>query len=434
MTACLRMPVFRRLLAAFAFNELAWFVGTLALAVLVYRRTGSALGTAAYFVCAQVLPALLAPAIVAHAERLEPRRVLCGVYLAEAVLFGALAYLARHFTLVPVLAVTVADGALAATGRSLASAARTEVLKPAGVLREGNTIASLLGWLAYMGGPVLGGAVVVAGGTAAALAVNSALFAAMALTLALTALPRVDVEEGSVLRRLRDGVAHAHADGMLARLIWMQTLGMVFFTITVPIEVVYTQRTLHAGPDGYGILMACWGGGCVLGSGIYARWRHSSAAALIAGGSLALGIGFSIMALAPSLPLALVGAAIAGIGNSVEWVAARTAVQERSPSQWMAIMMGFSESTALLAPGIGYLLGGALTAIAVSRVAFWVGGGGSLAFAALVPLVLGGAAARRAGASAREPEAAPGAAPEPDAEAAGAAAAASGVRVGGGLD
>ena len=37
MRASLRIPVFRRLLAAFAFNELAWSVGTLALAVLVYR-------------------------------------------------------------------------------------------------------------------------------------------------------------------------------------------------------------------------------------------------------------------------------------------------------------------------------------------------------------------------------------------------------------
>lgn len=413
MISCFRIPLFRRLLAALALNELAWFVGTLALSVLVYRRTDSALSTAAYFVCAQVIPALLAPPMVARYERWHPRRALPALYAAEAVLFGILAYITRHFAFAPVLVLTTADGAVAATARSLASSARTEVLKPVGLLREGNTVSSFLGWVAYMGGPVLGGAVVVAGGTVAALAVNSGLFACMALILGFTAIPRVEVDPGSVLERLRNGIAHARDDGMLARLISMQTLGMVFFTITVPIEVVYTQKTLHAGPGGYGVLMACWGGGCVIGSGAYARWRRHSAAALITIGSLALGIGFLVMAVAPSLAVGLAGAAIAGIGNSIEWVAARTAMQERTSSEWMAIMMGFSESTALLAPGIGYLLGGLLTTLTVSRVAFAVGGGGSLAFAALVPLVLGGVRAAPAGATAE-----PGAQSEPEASAA----------------
>ncbi len=397
MIDCLRIAVFRRLLAAWAFNELSWFVGTLALAVLVYQRTGSALGTAAYFVCAQVVPALIAPPMVARFERWDPRHALPALYGAEAVLFGALAYAAGHFSFTALLALTVADGALAATSRSLAGAARTEVLKPLGLLREGNTLSSLVTWIAYLGGPPIGGVVVVAGGTVAALLVNSGLFAAMAVILALTRVPRVEVESGSVFARLRDGVAHARADGMLARLIGMQSLGMIFFTVTVPIEVVYTQRTLHAGPGGYGVLMACWGGGCVAGSGVYVRWRGRSAATLICAGSLALGVGFAVMAVAPSLPVGLAGAAIAGVGNSLEWVAARTAVQERAPSEWMAIMMGFSESAALLAPGVGYALGGALTALTVSRVAFAVGGAGSLAFAALVPFVLGGAGRGRAG-------------------------------------
>ncbi len=49
MKQVLRLPAYRRLLAAYALNELAWSVGTLALSVLVYRRTGSALGSAVFF-------------------------------------------------------------------------------------------------------------------------------------------------------------------------------------------------------------------------------------------------------------------------------------------------------------------------------------------------------------------------------------------------
>ncbi|MGH2871057.1 MAG: MFS transporter [Solirubrobacteraceae bacterium] len=391
---CLRRRLYRRLLAAYVFNELAWYVGTLALAVLVYRRTGSALETAVYFVGSQVVPALLAPPMVVRFERWDPRRALTALYLVEAVLYGALAYITRHFAYVPVLVVTIVDGIVAAAGRSLSSAARTEELKSAGLLKEGNTLASFLGWAAYMAGPVIGGLVVAAGGTVAALLANTGLFAAMGLILAITAIPRVEVEAQSVLGRLRDGIARTRADPILGRLLATQGLGLVVFTITVPIEVVYTQHTLHAGPGGYGVLMACWGAGCVIGTLTYSRSRHRSAASLISGASLALAAGFLVMAVAPSLPLALVGAVIGGAGNSVEFVAARTALQERASSEWMAILMGFWESVSLLAPGLGYMIGGVLTALTATRVAFAAGAGGTLVFAIAVPFVLGSVALR----------------------------------------
>ena len=133
--------------------------------------------------------------------------------------------------------------------------------------------------------------------------------------------------------------------------------------------------------------MGVWGGGAVAGSAIYARWRRRPAATLIGGSAAALGLGFATMAVAPSLPLALIGAAVAGPGNSVEWVAAKTAVQERTPDRWMAMVMGLTESMSQLAPGIGILLGGLITALATSRVTFAVAAGGSLLFAAAVPLV-----------------------------------------------
>jgi MFS family permease len=133
--------------------------------------------------------------------------------------------------------------------------------------------------------------------------------------------------------------------------------------------------------------MGVWGGGAVAGSAIYARWRRRPTATLIGGSAAALGLGFAMMAAAPSLPLALVGAAIAGAGNSVEWVAAKTAVQARTPDRWMAMVMGLTESTSQLAPGVGILLGGLITALTASRVAFAVAAAGSLMFAAAVPFV-----------------------------------------------
>jgi MFS family permease len=393
VTRCLRLPAFRRLLAAYVLNELAWSVGTLALSVLVYHETNSALGSAAFFICSQFLPAVVSPALVARLDFHAMRRVLPVLYAVEAVLFAILAWFTHHFALVPVLVLTLLDGAIAAAARSLAAAARTQILKPLDLLHEGNAISNFGFSGAFMLGPVLGGLVVAAGGTVAALLVNCGLFAGIALVLSLTVLPDARPPEGSGLRRLVDGVGHVRRDRLLSRLLTVQAVGLVFFTVSIPVEVVYAQHTLDAGPGGYGLLMGAWGLGAVVGSAAYARWRRRSTATLIAASGLSLGAGFAIMAVAPTLAVALAGAALAGMGNGVESIAAKTAVQEQAPDHWMALVMSLNDSISQLAPGLGILLGGVIAAAATSRVAFGVAAAGSLAFALAVPIALRGSVA-----------------------------------------
>jgi MFS family permease len=393
VTRCLRLPAFRRLLAAYVLNELAWSVGTLALSVLVYHETNSALGSAAFFICSQFLPAVMSPALVARLDFHAMRRVLPVLYAVEAVLFAILAWFTHHFALVPVLVLTFLDGAIAAAARSLAAAARTQILKPLDLLHEGNAVSNFGFSGAFMLGPVLGGLVVAAGGTVAALLVNCGLFAGIALVLSLTVLPEARPPKGSGLRRLMDGVGHVRRDRLLSRLLTVQAVGLVFFTVSIPVEVVYAQHTLDAGPGGYGLLMGAWGLGAVVGSAAYARWRRRSTATLIAASGLSLGAGFAIMAVAPTLAVALAGAALAGMGNGVESIAAKTAVQEQAPDHWMALVMSLNDSISQLAPGLGILLGGVIAAAATSRVAFGVAAAGSLAFALAVPIALRGSVA-----------------------------------------
>lgn len=395
MSRCLRLPAFRRLLAAYVLNELAWSVGTLALSVLVYRETNSALGSAAFFICSQFLPAVLSPAVVTRLDIHAVRKVLPVLYGLEALLFGVLAWFTHHFALIPVLVLALADGVIAAAARSLASAARTQILKPLDLLHEGNAVSNFGFSGAFMAGPVLGGLVVAAGGTVAALLVNCGLFAGIALVLALTILPEARPAAGSGLRRLISGLGHVRRDRLLSRLLTVQAVGLVFFTVSIPIEVVYAQHTLHAGPGGYGALMSAWGLGAVAGSAAYARWRRRSTATLIATSGLSLAVGFAIMGVAPSLALGVVGAAVAGMGNGVESIAAKTAVQEQAADDWMALVMSLNDSISQLAPGLGILLGGAIAAAANPRIAFGVAAAGSLAFALAVPFVLRGSAAAR---------------------------------------
>src|SRR6187401_3221097 len=94
LTDPLRRPLFRRLAASYAVNELGDWMGIIALSVLVFDHTGSALATAALFLGTRFLPALFAPALVAMVEKPPPRYALPVIYCGEAAAFGALALLA----------------------------------------------------------------------------------------------------------------------------------------------------------------------------------------------------------------------------------------------------------------------------------------------------------------------------------------------------
>ena len=118
----LRRPLFRRLATTYAVNELGDWMGIIALSVLVFDRTDSALATAGLFLGTRFLPALLAPILVARAEKPPPRFALPVIYCGEAAAFGGLALLASNFSLAGVIALATIDGALALTGRSLTRA------------------------------------------------------------------------------------------------------------------------------------------------------------------------------------------------------------------------------------------------------------------------------------------------------------------------
>jgi predicted MFS family arabinose efflux permease len=394
----LSLPAYRRLLAAYSLNELALSIGSLALAVLVYRRTGSAVGAAAFFLSAQFIPALLAPALVARIDRHSVRVLLPVLYALEAVAFLALAGIVSSFSLAPVLALTVLDGALALAARALARTATVAVTAPRGLLREGNAINNAAFSVCFMLGPAIGGLIVATGGTVPALLANSGVFAIMALTLATaTGMPSATRDGHAGAGRLRAALVHAARRPAIRVLLGLQAVALVFFTISIPVEVVFAQHTLRVGAGGYGGLQAAWGGGAIAGSAIYARWRALQPRALISIGAGTLGAGFLVMAIAPNLVVALIGGVLAGCGNGVEAVAARTTLQEHVEQAWMAMMMSLNESLFQAVPGLGIVVGGVLTSLTGPRVALAVAGGGALVVTLAAWLLLAPGRALEAG-------------------------------------
>lgn len=397
MKRVLELPAYRRLLAAYTLNELAWSIGSLALSFLIYRRTGSAVGAAAFFLSSQFVPALLAPMLVARVDQLHPRRVLPILYSGEGLLFLALGWLAVRSPVPLVLGLALLDGTLALTARPLARATTAGITMQAGLLREGNALLITSFSICFMLGPAIGGVVVAAGGASAALFANAGLFAAIALNLATASrLPAPNDERLPTAGRVRAAFTHIRQQPAVRLMLGLQSAAILVFTLTVPVEVVYAEHSLHAGATGYGILLSSWGAGAVIGSAIYARWRGRPGRELISFGALMLGAGFLVTAAAPTLAVAAAGSVVAGIGNGIETIAARTTLQECTAERWMAMVMSFADSLYPIVTGVGIVIGGAIAALAGPRAALAAAGCGAVVVTAVVWLVLRPSGARRA--------------------------------------
>jgi MFS family permease len=413
MAAALRpmkLAGFPPLAFAYIVNELGDWLGSVALAVLVFDQTGSPLATAALFLGTQFLPALFVPALVTRLEVLHPQRSLPVLYGGEAVAFLALALLADEFALVAVVAIAAIDGAMAGSARALTRATAGAVLSPAGLLREGNAILNIGFTVGAALGPALGGLLVAGAGVQEALLADAASFLVVAIVLASARrLPRPEPEAAGWTQRLRNGLRYTRERPVVGMLLGAETAAFVFLAAVIPIEVVFAKETLDAGSAGYGALLASWGAGMVVGSMLFAVLRRRSLRMLLLISTSAIGVSYAVTGLAPTLLFACLAFVIGGAGNGVHWVALISALQEFSRPVMHARVIALLESGTSAMLGVGFLLGGVLTSLASTRVTFVAAGIGVLLVIAIVV-----AFARRV-AWDPDPEMAPAAEPAPGA-------------------
>jgi predicted MFS family arabinose efflux permease len=349
------------------------------LAVLVYDRTHSAVATTGLFVASQFIPAFVAPVLTAHIDNVEPRRMLPLLYGVEALLFASLAVLVTHFSLAVVYVVVVADGALMLSARGVTRSAINLLLKPDGLLRAGNGLLNVGLAVAGVLGVATGGALVGAVGPATVLVFDAGSFALVGLIAAtLPHLECVSDEDASMLTRLRAGLSWASSHRTVRVLITGEALAIIFFTIVVPIEVVYAKETLDTSDAGYGAFLAVWSAGQVVGGLVFVGIKSVSAKATVLLSTTLMGAAYIGMSLTSELAVACGFALLGGLGNGVQWVAVVTLVQEWTPDELQARIAGLLESAASLATGAGFILGGAIASIFSPPAAFAVAGAGVL--------------------------------------------------------
>jgi hypothetical protein len=390
LRAALRVREFGALLISYGINQAGDVVGALALAVVVWGATRSALATGALFLATQFLPGLIGPLLVARVERLAPGRLLPVLYVVEGGLFLLLALTVGQLAVSAIVALAFLDAALAFIARTMTRTAAASVLIPHGLMPEGKAAFNLGLAVATVAGPGIAGAAIAVLGAPAALAGDAVSFLVAAALLVRAGPMRIAVEIGAddaaAGSRLRESLRYIAREATLRALIFGEGLAFVFFYLVVPVTVVYATRSLHAGAAGYAALLAAWGIGIALGSAAQVRLARRIGAPMILLSTLAVAGGYIGTAAAPTLLVACAASVLGGVGNGTQWASVETAVHQLVEEQFRARVAAVLEALACIAPGVGIVLGGVLTALLSPRSAYAVAGMGLVALVAVASL------------------------------------------------
>jgi MFS family permease len=414
----LRSPKLRRIILAYAVNRLGTWFGLVALLIATYDHTHSALAVSALMFAALALPAFAVPVLVARVERSRQRSALARLYVFEALVTLTLAFMLSHFSLPVVLVLVAVDGtaALAATALLRAEVARagreeheTQLLAgqgqpgtadegsaasaaddgPQRAEREANAALNVAFSLTFVIGPALGGIVVAAAGTRAALLIDAGSFLACA-SLLVDLSPHVEEAGAETVRgRLAAAWHHINEVPWLRALLLAQLVAMTFIETGAPIEVPFVKSTLGAGDGGLGLLLATWGAGAVLGSLAFARLVARPLGYLLVAGTVMIGAAYLGLAVSHTLALACVAGVVGGVGNGMQWPSLISAVQQLTPARLHGRLMGAVEALSAVCLAAGLALGGVLVTLTSTRTAFTIVG----AFAVASSVLLGRVAA-----------------------------------------
>jgi MFS family permease len=322
----LRSADFRRLWVAGLISGIGDWVLLVSLPVLVYQLTGSAAGTSAAFLVELVPGVVVAMLAGRLADRLDRRRLLVGISLAQAVALLPLLYGPHLAVIYPVIALQAGLGAAFDPAKN----ALLPTLVGRDQLVAANALIGLNQNLGRLIGGALGGVLLTVAGLPAIAAVDAVSFLlAMALIWRVrTASRRPTTAKGGRgrLRPLRAGLL----------VVGISAVGQGMFVV---LFVVFVARALHGGAAETGLLRALQAVGAIGGGLLLARLarltpqRLAGAACLLFGG-LALCI-WNLPPLTTAAPVyaaLFIACGVPGIAlmtGLVSWVQQVTADGER---------------------------------------------------------------------------------------------------------
>jgi MFS family permease len=382
---------FHLILLALATSALGDWLYNVALLALVFGRTGSATWVA-LTTAARVLPVVvLGPLGGVLADRHDRRALMIGADALRIVLMVSLTVVAAAglpILLAPVLA---ALATAAGTVTSPSVAASTARLVPTDELQRANALRSAIGQAAVVAGPAVGAVLLAVSDPAVAILLNGVTFAVSAAAVLAIGrheafLPRTQSagEPESFLAELAAGARALRGAPTAVRLVAGDVLcSGVYGLLTVMLVLV--SRQVGAGDGGYGILLAGFGAGGLVGAALVSRadapatWRRTLTVALllVAASMAALGQSSTI---AEALALAVLG----GGGMIVGEVLSETALPRMLDDEVLGRAYGLAVPVSIGGIVVGSLIAGPLVSLLGLHGAFAAAG----AFVALTTALL----------------------------------------------
>src|SRR5947209_5424173 len=370
----LRLPggrPFHLLITSLAVSSAGDWLYNVALLALVYERTGSATWVS-LTTAARVIPIVaLGPLGGVLADRYDRRRLMVGADLIRAglmVLLGIAAAAGLPILLAPVLA-----GAASAAGVVYPScvAACTARFVPDQELQRANAVRSAVGQAAIVVGPVLGALMMVVAGPSVSILLNALTFIASALAVgAIRAGDKFapperagELEMPSVLADIRTGARALRGAPAAIRLIAADVLASAVYGM-LTVTLVLVSRKVGAGSGGYGLLLAGFGVGGLIGASVTARldapsrWRHTLAIVM-----LLVGIPVAALGVVPTLAGAVALAVPGGGGMIVGEVLGETALPRMLDDEVLARAYGLAFPISISGIVAGSLIAGPLVSL-----------------------------------------------------------------------
>ena len=388
MFAALSVPNFRRYVAGQSLSLIGTWVETVAQALLVLHLThsGTILGltTAARYGPILLLSAYAGLLVDRYAKRHILLVTQAGLGLVSTVL--GVAVLAGEIRLWQIFVLGLLFGTFSAVDNPARQAFVQEVVGR-GLIRNAVTLNSTTVNVARVVGPTIAAVLVSTVGIGWCFIVNAGSFAFVIASLLsldparLRPVPAVRRHRG----QLRAGLRYAARVPAIARpLLMMAIVGTFTFEFEVSLPLL-ARTTFHGGSTTYSWLLAGLGAGAVAG-GLYAARYARTGVARLAMASVFYAVAVGIVAIAPTLPIAIAACVLTGAasiaflatGNSTIQLASEPDYRGRVTALWSMALVG---STPIGSPIIGalsdlagprYALGlGAAACLAAAAVGYW---------------------------------------------------------------
>ncbi len=335
-------------------------VARIAVALLVYARSHSALATAATYACSY-LPGLLGgPLLSALADRYRRRTIMAVCDVARTIL--VLLLVLPHVPLLAVFVVLVLVELMAPPFNAARAGTLPDVL-PGEQYVVGNAVLNVVFQGAQVLGFVAGGLLVATVSTRGALAVDAATFAVSTLTVLLGVHARPAAQDatsrGSLLADTAAGVRAVRSEPLLVRLLVLAVLG-VAAGIAPEGLAVPVASALHHGEIAAGVLTACVPAGFLLGSIAVLRVPAERRVRLLPRLVALSCVPLLLTPLVHSLPVVVLLWLLAGTGTAVQLIASAAYVQA-CPAEIRSRAYGLAGTVLVGVQGLALLVSGALS-------------------------------------------------------------------------